>query len=437
MDHRLFVQNVFKDYASEKRSRNRELKLARFDYLMNLLGNPHQKLPCVHVIGSSGKGSTATFLSYIAQGTGLRVGLTLSPHVYELNERVQLNNQPADYSILSQLIQEITPSIKKVSEEVSPLSYFELATALGLYYFAQQRVDLAVVEAGVGGASDVTSLLLPKATVITNVDLEHTAVLGDTVEIIASEKAGAIKDNIPVATAAIQDSVLRIIKDKAKEHGSSVFVLGEEGFEFKVNRLDISGSSFDLKTPVEGFKDLELTLLGRHQVENASLAVMSSLILRNQGSNITEDGIREGLKKAFLPGRLEIKSRDPLIIFDGAHNKSKILCSFRAVKELFPNKRITTVITPKKHRGLESVFEVVGTYSDRIILTQLRGYSIPNLLQKTKDYLSKFSKPVEIVLDPTNALTSATSYDGITLVTGSFYLLSDIDLKDTSIDNGN
>lgn len=423
------IEDYLNRFLKERKPKDQELKERRFTLFMALLGNPHLKYGAVHVGGTSGKGSVASFLSLILTHSGLKTGLNLSPHVEKVTERIELNNHPLSPEKFSCYLKEIEEKINFVSEKLSPLSYFEVLTGLALYVFEKEKVDLAVIEVGIGGKRDVTNIILPEVVILTNVDLDHTEILGETIEEIAQDKIGIVKKGVPVLTAARQGSVKKIIRKKTQELGCNLFFLGEK-IKTKIINLDESGAVFDLETPWGKLQSLRIKLLGRHQVENAALALSAALILKEKGFKVTPVGIRKGLKNTNLAARLEIVSHKPLVILDGAHNQAKIKVAIGSIREIFPDKNLVIIFLPRKGKDNLSIFSEIAPNARKIILTQLKDVPIPNLLAESEKILrEKYKIQVQVVLDSQLALHQAlqeTTEKDCLLITGSFYLIGEI-----------
>ncbi len=479
-----------------------ELGLARMKYLMELLGNPQLKYPTIHVGGTSGKGSTATFIASIL-ATKYKVGLHTSPHLVSITERIviygsgetffgdvrQPNSRfrnlsssslsesllpeqskhsslnlkqtfnapqkahPSPYYIsdrdFTDLVNYLIPYVKKVeNSNLGGPSYFEIVTAMAFLYFFQKKVDITVIEVGMGGRYDATNVIKPQVAVITNVELDHTEILGDTVEKIAEDKVGIIKSGIEVISGVKKKSVIRILRSKIKDQRSKLSLLNRD-FSYKVKKIDANGSVFDYKGDklFRSLKSLKLRLLGEHQVENAALAVRAIEQLAISNWQLAIRDIRLGLLNAFIPGRLEIIRRRPLVILDGAHNPDKVRALVSSIKKIFPKKKITTIIAIKNDKNAEEMLSLLLKISHRVILTkfQLKGdvgiissYSPEELVKKSNlisrqhRYTSRHTKVVRKILvvpEVKKALEEEIRLakpEDLILVTGSLYLVGEI-----------
>ncbi len=473
-----------------------ELGLARMKYLMDLLDNPQLKYPTIHVGGTSGKGSTATIIASIL-ATKYRVGLHTSPHLVRINERIkilgnikyQISNIKDTYQKSNikedkfiELLNSLIPVIKTVEKsELGPPSYFEIVTAMAFLYFYMQKVDIAVIEVGMGGRFDATNVIKPLVAVITNVGLDHTEILGDTVEKIAEDKAGIIKSGIQVVSGVRQPSVIEIISAKcnpstslrARVQNAKLNLLNKD-FNYEIKSMGEKWSVFDYKG-TKLFKKLKLRLLGKYQVENAALAIRVVEILnesaevghgffahpfdslrslraslpfkrvftlsgseglKKHGLPADSTLLRKGLESAFIPGRLEIVSRNPLVILDGAHNPDKVRALVTSIKKIFPRRKIISIIAIKNDKNAKNILTKLLKLSKKIIFTKfeltadvgvISSYE-PQELLRVAEKIDQ-DKPMLIIKDAKKALEEAiksAKRDDLILVTGSLYLVGEV-----------
>ena len=306
--------------------------LGRTQALLAKMGNPEKKLKFVHIAGTNGKGSTAAMTASILQKAGYRTGLYTSPYIYRFNERMQVNGEQIEDEELAQITEYVKPLADSMEEAPTE---FELVSCIAFEYFLRQKCDIVVLEVGMGGALDSTNVIeVPEVAVITNIGLDHTDVLGDTVEKIAETKSGIFKDNghavVYRSTPSVEAVYERICKEK------NVTLHKADFDSLKLKRHDLFGQVFDCGSR----KDLELPLLGDHQLHNASvvLSVIDALIA--QGWTITEDNIRQGLRDVSWPGRFDIVSRDPLFIIDGGHNPQCIEALVKNIQDYLQDRKV-------------------------------------------------------------------------------------------------
>jgi dihydrofolate synthase/folylpolyglutamate synthase len=306
--------------------------LERIKLLCDALGNPESKLKFIHVAGTNGKGSFCAMLESILRNAGYKTGLFTSPYIKVFNERMQVNGKMIGDDELA----EITAYVKPIADSMKDKpTEFELITAIGFEYFKRNVCDVVILEAGMGGRLDSTNIITtPVLSVITGIALDHTAFLGDTVEAIAKEKAGIIKDGIPVLYGGRDESARAVIEDTAKEKNSEFFTV--EHSNLLIKKTSLEGTLFDFN----GYKDMRVSLLGTYQPENACAVLSAVDILKKQGFNVSKESIKAGLLTAKWPARFEILCRDPLIIFDGAHNPQGIDASVESIKTYFKDKRV-------------------------------------------------------------------------------------------------
>ncbi len=306
--------------------------LDRIRELCTKLGEPQKGMRFVHVAGTNGKGSFCSMLSKILEEQGLRVGLFTSPYIRFFNERMQVNSQP----IRNETLAEITTLVRPVAEAMNDKpTEFELITAIAFEYFRRERCDIVVLEAGMGGRLDSTNIIdSPVLSVITGIALDHTAFLGDTVEKIAAEKAGIIKEGRPVLFGGTHTGAREVIEAAAREKGSELFVTEHSRLNIKSATLD--GTRLDFGA----WKNVDIKLLGLYQPHNAAAVLTAVEILRSYGVEISEEAVRRGLSAARWQARFEIISREPLTLFDGAHNPEGIDSAVESIKHYFGKERV-------------------------------------------------------------------------------------------------
>jgi len=288
-----------------------KLELATVKNILRGLGNPQNKFKSIHVAGTNGKGSVASALASILHAVGYRVGLYTSPHLVRFNERIRIENR----QISNQAVVAAYRAVKEVHSGNREPTFFEFSTAMAFYEFGRRKVDWAVIETGMGGRFDATNVITPKLSIITNLSLEHREYLGHTLSQIAREKAGIIKKSVPVVTAVKQAQALSVIQDTAEKKLAPLYRLGKE---FKVRRQKSGDFSyFGIESE---WHHLRIGLSGDHQVTNAALVLAAIELLNRKKTAVSEQHIQRGLADICWPGRLQVVSRNPLIILDGAHN---------------------------------------------------------------------------------------------------------------------
>lgn len=398
--------------------------------LLERLGHPQRDFPVIHVGGTSGKGSTATFLANILHAAGYRTGLFTKPHLQTVRERFLVNRLPITPEAIMALLDRMPRDL-----ELTP-TWFELLTALAFQHFSDQHVDFGVIEVGLGGMYDATNVLLPELSILTNVGLDHCDVLGDTVEQIAADKVGIVKAGRPVVSGVRQPGVINIVNEQCRRLGSPLYLLGQD-FHFSVVALEAGGSVFDFEMAGMEMRDLALVMPGHHQVANAAVALAAAQVLRMEGHHIPDTAIRNGLAETRVPGRLEIISEHPTVVLDGAHSPPKMEALSTALRTLFADKsRVIAVLGfSKGHNAMETLAPLVPLL-DTAILTEFtaltdygdkraqNGQEIRNLMIRQYHNVQAVYEP-----DPIAAIQTAIQMagpDDLICVTGSIFLVGQV-----------
>ncbi len=412
--------------------------LDRMHALLDRLGNPHVGLPIVHVGGTAGKGSTATMIAALLHAAGYRVGLHTKPHLAHVHERVRVDGTPISDTDLRALIADATDAARAVGP-----SWFELTVALALLHFRRVRADIAVIEVGMGGTWDGTNVVQPLVAVLTNVGLDHTEILGDTVEQIARDKVGIIKPGCVAVSGATQPGVRTIIAARAAAVGAPLW-LSDREFEVEDVRRQVSGSRFALRLPERTYTGLYLPLLGTHQIANAALALAAAPALAPAGFAVPEDAVREALRTIHLPGRLEVVGRLPAVVLDGAHNPDKLDAVLAAVRDYLPHGRLIAVVAFTRRHDWGAMLARLAPVADRIVLTGFAaagdsgpGASVPTADLETALAALPVRGDVLTEADPLTAVYAARAVAApgdCVLVTGSLYLVGAV--RDTLLAEG-
>jgi dihydrofolate synthase / folylpolyglutamate synthase len=340
--------------------------LERVTLLLEKLGNPHQDLHVIHVAGTNGKGSVCKYISSILEKAGYSVGLYLSPHVQRFSERIVVNNQEISQEDFAMLVTQIKPMVESLKKQGNTPTFFEIVTALAFLHFRSSSVDYAVIEVGLGGRFDATNVVHPLVSVITNISLEHTDILGKDIASIASEKAGIIKDHVPVVSAAVGDARVTI-EQIASERNAPVLWIDQAMWK----RRSYHGNQQEFL--IQGsFKDysVKTSMLGQHQGENIALAIAAVEQLQMGGMYLTDSDILEGIEAATHPGRMEIISEEPLILLDGAHNPAGMLMLVKTLQEDFSSYRLILVLGVLKDKDLRTMVSTIVPVSDVVIVTK-------------------------------------------------------------------
>ncbi|MBT2636341.1 folylpolyglutamate synthase/dihydrofolate synthase family protein [Bacillus sp. ISL-39] len=402
--------------------------LSRMEWMLERMDHPERRIKTIHVGGTNGKGSTVTFLRSILQTAGYRVGTFTSPYFEQFNERISINGQP----ISDQELLELTNAIKPLADELDHTELggpteFEVITAMSLYYFAKMSpVDVVIYEVGLGGRFDSTNVIHPLLSIITSIGLDHTAILGDTYEQIAFEKAGIIKNGVSTITGVEQPEALDVIRRKALESKSPMYHLGDEFTTGSRESLE-RGEKFSFSSMFGQLKNLKTSMIGSYQVDNAACAVMASQVLANYYSfMIEEEHIREGLIEAYWPGRLEIVSETPLVLIDGAHNEEGINALASEINSRFADKRISILFAALKDKKLDKMIATLEEAADQLTFTTFdfpRAASAEELMEVGSNKVNN-----NLAVDYQDFLSvkiNELNEDEILIVTGSLYFLSE------------
>ena len=405
----------------------RSYRLDRMRRLLDLFGNPDQALSCIHVAGTKGKGSTAALIAGVLHAAGHPTGLYMSPHAYSPWERLTLAGLPPREELLVRLGREVRSAVDAVTGEEMPGHFapttFELYTLLAFLYFREAGCTHAVVEVGIGGRLDATNVILPRASVITPLDLEHTDVLGDTLQKIASEKAGIIKPGVPAFVGLQPAGTKEVFLRTAGEQGSPLTFLDEEMKEIS-SRVDTGGTTFTVRLGTGPSESFRLGMLGRFQAENAALALLT---MRRTMPEIPEACYREGFLRTSLPGRMELRGGSPAIVLDGAHTPlavSRLLDSFRAV---FPGEAVLLFGSVSGKKPQEMAAILAPAFSSVVISTP--GTFKESNPVSVAEIFRGYNPATTLVRDPAAALATAREQAAGTrtiLVTGSFYMIAEI-----------
>lgn len=344
-----------------------KLGLDNMKALMNLLDNPQEKLKFIHIAGTNGKGSTSAMISSILQMQGYQVGLFISPYLEEFTERIQINREKIDKKALARITKEVKEKVDEmVSKGYDHPTEFEVVTAIGLKYFGDKKVDLVVLEVGLGGSLDATNIISKsEVSIITSIGLDHMAQLGTSLEEIAGEKAGIIKENGKVVIYPQDKRIYKVIENKAKEKNAKVYFAEESEIIRKENSF--KGQVFSYKSKNLDLSTIELSLLGKHQILNAQTILKAIEVLRKKGYGILDSSILEGFKRVTWPGRFEIIHKNPMIILDGAHNMQGARAFSQTIEEFFPKDKIILIIGILKDKEVEKILKEILPVAKEII----------------------------------------------------------------------
>lgn len=420
-----------RELASPQQARVQKFGLSNIELLAEALGNPHRKIPCVHIAGTNGKGSTAAMLESILRATGFRAGLYTSPHLERINERIRINGEDisddkfaAAWTRVHETIEALLASGKLAAHP----TYFECVTAMAFVAFTDAGINFAVYEVGLGGRLDSTNIVSPEVAVITSIDFDHENFLGHSIAEIAGEKAGIIKPGIPVVSAAERPEARAVIAQRALETNAR---LVEIDMAWKIEESSSAGGCYRAAVTSDEMKarlTIAPPLAGRFQIRNALAAATAALLLSERGFPVTQDAVERGIRTVRWPGRLERLSEHPAVYLDGTHNPSGAKELLKFWKDNFAGHRIFLVYGAMRDKAVDEIAGILFPAADSVILTeplQPRAISGPLL----SDMTAHLARESSIVREPAEALERAialASPDDAVFATGSLYLVGDL-----------
>lgn len=404
--------------------------LDRMRTLLKHLGNPHLKFKTVHVAGTKGKGSTCHMIAAMLQHGGLKTGLYTSPHLLDIRERIKLNGELISQQDMVEYVKRVEPVLKKMTADRP--TFFEVFTAMSFCYFADQNVDIAVIETGMGGRLDSTNVITPEVTAITSISKDHMAVLGNTTAKIAEEKAGIFKKDVPALTCIQDPDVLAVFRRKAAEVKTTFQVVGSDiefSYRFECTRPIGPHMRVCLTTDISKFEHLTVPLMGEHQAVNCGLALAMLDTLKRRGFKIDDVKALDGLQKLKLPGRLELIATDPRVIIDGAHNAASVQCLFRGIGQHIPYDSMVVIFGCNCDKDIDGMLEQISLGADKVIFTRSRNNpksADPNELSHL--YTERYGKMAQVAQTFPEAVEiaeRAITREDLVTITGSFYLIGE------------
>lgn len=414
------------------------LKLERFKDFLKLIHNPQNKLKCIHVAGTKGKGSTSAFIAYILRQAGFKVGLYTSPHLSDFRERIRIlccrqstvdSQQQKDFEgiiskrELTDLVNNNKPAIEKYnqSSKYGPLSFFEVYTALAFIYFRDKKTDFVVLETGLGGRLDATNVVKPLVCAITPISYEHTQKLGNTLREIAAEKAGIIKTHRAIVISAPQKlEAAAVIRRKCNEVKAKLY---EVGREIKYRAMKNAGLS--IRAMGQEYRNLNLSLTGDHQLINASVAVGVIEALRKQMIVLDTTCVKDGLYNTVWPGRCEVIARHPLIVLDGAQNIASACALKKTIKHDFKYKRLILVLGVSKDKDISGICKQFYNLADRIILTQVSSPRASQAEVLAGHFKNKLTYITSNIKEAKEKAIELAEKNDLILVSGSLFVVGE------------
>lgn len=419
------------DYEQMLRVRyNRDtFSLDRMYSVLKKLGNPHEKLTAVHIAGTKGKGSTTAMLSEMLIACGLKVGVYTSPHIMDLRERIRINHELISQAALTRLICSIEPTIRRMGDDKP--TFFEILTAMAFKYFADEGVNIAVVETGLGGRLDSTNVLKPAVCGLTSISMDHMHQLGPTIQAIATEKAGIFKRSVPAISVPQSPEVESVLKKAAKAVDTPLRFAGKDidfSYRFESSRTAGPHTRVCLTTDTSRFEHLPVPLLGEHQALNCGLALALLDQLKAQGHKIDDGRAMEGLARTYLPGRMEMVCTDPRILADGAHNAASIAALMRAIGQNIPYDSMVVVFGCAVDKDIPGMMDQLTLGADKLIFTRSnspRSCKPEDLRDAYEERSGKVAQVTQTVEEALAIARSAVSREDIICICGSFYVVGE------------
>ena len=398
-----------------------KLGLERIIHICKKLDNPQNKIKIIHVGGTNGKGTVCKIIGSILKNSGYKVGIYLSHHLQRFSERFVINEKEISKKDVVNLIEKIKPIIEEMTKNDNTPTFFEIVTAMAFQYFFDKSVDYTIIEVGLGGRFDATNVIIPEISIITNVTLEHQNILGKKIEDIAFEKAGIIKEKVPIITAAT-GKALDVIKKIANEKKSNVTIVEKNSWEKASGGVD--WQELLIKGTLKEY-NIKTSLIGRFQGENIAISLNTIEILQMNGLYVTEESIIEGIEKTSNPGRMEIVGFEPLILLDGAHNIAGINFLKIALENDFVYEKLILVFGILSDKSVKEILDIIIPIADTIIITKSTNprASDPSKLKdmiKGKDVILK-----EKVSDAISYAKKIAKKQDLICVTGSLFTVGE------------
>jgi dihydrofolate synthase/folylpolyglutamate synthase len=400
--------------------------------LLKHLGNPQTKFKTAHIAGTKGKGSTCHMLAGMLQAGGLKTGLYTSPHIVDIRERIRVNAEMIGHEDLVALVKRVESVLKRMAHTGMRPTFFEIFTAMSFCYFADQKVDIAVIETGMGGRLDSTNVITPEVCGITNISKDHMSVLGNTISKIAEEKAGIFKKDVPAVTCQQDPDAMNVLRRVAGTAKTELSVVGQDlefSFRFEISRPIGPHMRVCLTTENNRFEHLAVPLMGEHQAVNCGLALAMLDRLKQRGLPIEMARALDGLSHVKIPGRLEVIRRDPQVIIDGAHNAASMQALFRGIGQHIPYDSMVVIFGCNCDKDIDGMLEQVSLGADKVIFTRSNNnpkaadpHELSNL------YTERYGKMAQVAESFAHALEiaeRAITREDIITVTGSFYLIGE------------
>ncbi|HFI0165849.1 TPA: folylpolyglutamate synthase/dihydrofolate synthase family protein [Streptococcus suis] len=400
---------MLENWLNTKQGQVFHYKMEKIEYALELLGNPQFAVPVIHVAGTNGKGSTIAFMRQLFQAHGMRVGSFVSPHMVSVHDRICIDSQPISDHDFQHYLQKVYDLEQEVATRYEPFRYFEVMVLIMFLYFEAQQPDVALVEVGIGGLLDTTNVAAPALSLITSIGMDHQDLLGSTLREIAEQKAGIIKENVPVVLGPLSPETTAICRQIAQDKQASVYQFGQE-FTYKAGQF----SNADIE-----LSELVLGLAGHHQEENAAVALQTFLLyMASSQQAISPQLIQQALAQTSWPGRLELVAQEPKIYLDGAHNVPAIERLIEFIQE--QEEPVTILFSALRRKDFQEMLELLEEKLPHTALV-LTSFAYDGALSEEnrqgRDYVENYQQFIE---------DWQSSKQGILIITGSLYFISEV-----------
>jgi dihydrofolate synthase/folylpolyglutamate synthase len=410
------------------RYNSQNFDLDRMRGLLKKIGNPHEQFKSVHIAGTKGKGSTCAMIANMLQANGYKVAVYSSPHLVDIRERIQVNGEMIPHADFARLIRLVEPIVLKMKPMAT---FFDVVTAVAFKYFAEEEVDIAVIETGLGGRLDSTNVLKPEITGITSISKDHMAQLGHTLPKIAEEKAGIFKQGVPAITVQQTPEVEAVLKRIADKVNAPFDITGksiEFSYRFEATRMLGPHNRLCLTTPNSKFEHLAVPMMGEHQAINCGLALSIVDKLKTRGFTINDGKAMEGLAKTHMPGRMEMVSTAPRVLVDGAHNAASLDALMKAVGQHIPYDSMVVIFGCCQDKDVPGMLERITSGADKVIFTKVDSVRTANPDELAARYVELYGKMAQVARTLEEALAianRAVTREDLICITGSFYLVGE------------
>lgn len=401
--------------------------LSRMLRILSRLGNPHKKIRTIHIAGTKGKGSTCHMVASMLQNAGYRTGLYTSPHFVDIRERISINGELVSESEFTRLIAKLAPVVQRMQRDQP--TFFEIITAAAFLHFATRKVDLAVIETGLGGRLDSTNVIKPEVCGITSISYDHVAQLGHTLEKIAAEKAGIFKPGVTVIAAPQPAGVRRVFRKTAEQVGCLLRILGEDiefSYRFESSRATGPHTRVCISTPTTRFDHLRVPLLGEHQAHNCGVALGIIDALRERGFTVPGQAAIDGLAKVRVEGRLELIKEQPRTIVDAAHNAASVAALMRAIGQNVGYDSMVVIFGCSADKDIDGMLDQLQLGADKVIFTangSPRSVDPHELLTRFMEKTQKMAQMAETLPEAYEIACRCVTREDLICITGSVYLV--------------